>query len=245
MQPPPWVRLNLDFSLLLLLTGDVSLNPDPGVRGLRLGTDNAHSMQDKAPALSDLVTSKGIDLLGMRHGWPQGKTPQILSKWPSRVSPSFRNLKHAERRRNGAVHVIGPYTLVISLPAQTSFEAISGKRGQLWFIFLNIYHPPGPTTTFFSELQDIMFYICTLLMMWLWLGNLRIDSSSSDAGQLSGILESCNLHQYVDFPTHTYGHSLDLMIFSTGYDVLSVSTSNLIADHFSLVASFKIPSNDT
>ena len=38
--------------------------------------------------------------------------------------------------------------------------------------------------------------------------NVCIDSSSSDAWQLSGILEFLDLHQYVDFPTLIHGHSL-------------------------------------
>ena len=54
MCPPPRVQFDFEFSLLLLLAGDVSLNPGPGVHGLRLGTVNALSMRDKAPALSDL-----------------------------------------------------------------------------------------------------------------------------------------------------------------------------------------------
>ena len=62
MRPPPRVQLGFKFSLLILHAGDVSLNPGPGVRGLHLGTVNAHSMQYKAPALSDLVASKSIDL---------------------------------------------------------------------------------------------------------------------------------------------------------------------------------------
>ncbi len=79
----------------------------------------------------------------------------------------------------------------ISLPTQTSFEAISGKLecGQSCLIILNIYRPPGPATAFFSELQDILSYISTLphdvALMEDFI--LRIDSSSSDAGRLSGI----------------------------------------------------------
>ena len=50
--PPPRVQFNFYFSLLLLLAGDVSLNPGSVVRGLCLGVFNAHSMQDKMPTLS-------------------------------------------------------------------------------------------------------------------------------------------------------------------------------------------------
>ena len=70
-----------------------------------------------------------------------------------------------------------------------------------------------------------------------------IDSSSSNARQISGIWKSFSLHLYVDFPNHIHGHSLNLMICSTGCDVLSVSTSDLISDHFSLAADLQIPSN--
>ena len=85
----------------------------------------------------------------------------------------------------------------ISLPTQTSFEAISGKLecGQSCLIILNIYRPPGPATAFISELQDILSYISTLRHDQALMGdfNLCIDSSSSDAGRLSGILDSFDL----------------------------------------------------
>ena len=66
---PPRVKLNLGLSLLLLLAGDVSWNPCPVAPNLRLGTVNARSMRDKAPALSHLVVNKGIDLLGITETW--------------------------------------------------------------------------------------------------------------------------------------------------------------------------------
>ena len=52
-----------------------------------------------------------------------------------------------------------------------------------------------------------------------------------------------DLHQYVDFLIHIHGHSLDLMICSTGCTVPSALTSDLISDHFSVVADLYIPSN--
>ena len=69
MRLPPRFKLNLGLSLLLLLAGDVSLNPGPVAPNLRLGTVNARSMRDKAPALSDLVVSKGTDFLGITETW--------------------------------------------------------------------------------------------------------------------------------------------------------------------------------
>ena len=158
--------------------------------------------------------------------------------------------KPRTRRRGGGVGLfVSPahkFT-AISLPTQTSFEAIPGELacGQSCLIILNIYRPPGPATAFFSELQDTMSYMSTFPHDLALMGdlNIRIDSSSSDAGRLSSILDSFDLHQYVDFPTHIHGHSLDLMIYSPGCNVLSVSASDLISDHISLVANLQIPSN--
>ena len=69
MRLPPRIKLNLGLSLLGLLAGDVSLHPGPVAPNLHLGTVNARSMRDKAPALSDLVVSNGIDLLGITETW--------------------------------------------------------------------------------------------------------------------------------------------------------------------------------
>ena len=70
--------------------------------------------------------------------------------------------------------------------------------------------------------------------------NLHLESSSSDVRQLTGILESFDLNQHVNFPTHIHGHSLDVMIFSNRCDVLSVSPSDAISDHFPVIADLKI-----
>ena len=65
---------------------------------------------------------------------------------------------------------------------------------------------------------------------------IRIDSLSSDARQLTGVLEFFDLHQYVDFSTHIPCHSLDYMILSIECNFLSVFTSDMISDHFSVNA---------
>ena len=55
-----------------------------GVHGLRLEAVHACSMWDKAPALSDLVTSNGIDLLGITETW---LTPRETSADLAELTP--------------------------------------------------------------------------------------------------------------------------------------------------------------
>ena len=163
MRPPPRVQLDFEFTLLLLLAGDVSLNPGLGVRGLRLGTVNARFMPDEWPALSDLAASRSIDLLGITETWLTTKETSADLADMAREGYSFFHKPRTWQRGGGVglfVLTAHKYT-AIGQPTRTSFDAISGKHecGQSCLIILNIYRPPGPANAFFSELEDILSYI--------------------------------------------------------------------------------------
>ena len=63
-----------------------------------------------------------------------------------------------------------------------------------------------------SELQDTLSCMASLPHDLVLMGdfNLHVESLSSDVRQLTGILESFNLDQYVNFPTHIRRNSLHL-----------------------------------
>ena len=98
MRPPPQVQLDFAFSLLLLLAGDVSLN-----RGPLLGTVDARSIQDKAPALSNLVTSNGIDLLGITETLLTTKETSADLAEMTPASQGFSFHEPRARQRGGGV----------------------------------------------------------------------------------------------------------------------------------------------
>ena len=154
MRPPPRVQLDFEFSLLLLLAGDVSLNPGPGVPGLRLGTVNARSMRDKAPALSDLVASKSIDLLGITETWLTTKeTSADLADMTPEGFSFFHKPRTRRRGRGVGLFVSSAHKFTaISLPTQTSVEAISGKLecGQPCLIILKYLSPTWSCYCFFQ-----------------------------------------------------------------------------------------------
>ena len=57
---------SLKLSLLLLLSGDVSLNPGPNIScNMGFATTNLRYVRQKSAALSDLISSKQIDILAM------------------------------------------------------------------------------------------------------------------------------------------------------------------------------------
>ena len=132
----------------------------------------------------------------------------------------------------------------IPLSDTTTFEAIFGKlkaeRNTLHI--LNIYRPPGRAEGFFDEFQEFLSFVITITKDLVIMGdfNVHVDTNSSDSKQFSDILDSFDLSQHVDFPTHIYGHSLDLVISSPGCEVLSASVADRISDHFTVIADLNV-----
>ncbi len=80
---------------------------------------------------------------------------------------------------------------------------------------LLIYRPPKLNSVFFSEIHDLLTTLCSNTGNILILGdfNIHIDTPSCyTAAEFLQLLDCLNLQQYVDVPTHSRGHTLDLVI---------------------------------
>lgn len=78
-----------------------------------------------------------------------------------------------------------------------------------------IYRAPKPHSAFIVELHDLLTSLCSPSSSNIILGdmNIHIDNPSSPlAADFFHILDCLNLTQHVDAPTHTRGHTLDLVI---------------------------------
>ena len=75
--------------------------------------------------------------------------------------------------------------------------------------------------------------------------NIHLDvSTDSHTRRFTEILESCDLHQYVNVPTHYKGHTLDILVsrdtseLICDVDVLDIdlydNDGNLVKDHFAI-----------
>ena len=107
-------------------------------------------------------------------------------------------------------------------------------------------------SAFFSELQDELSYMASLPHDLVLMGDFTFTLNPRHRmligslvvwSILSLYLESFDLNQYVSFPTRIHGYSLDLTICSKGCDVLSVSPSDVLSGHFSVIAHLKIPTD--
>ena len=87
----------MKLSILLLLAGDVSLNPGPvssGASKVKMGTLNVRSIRLKSASLTDLIISKSIDILSLTETWLEpAETESCLAD----LTPPGYIFKHTPR----------------------------------------------------------------------------------------------------------------------------------------------------
>ncbi|CAJ1081981.1 LOW QUALITY PROTEIN: uncharacterized protein LOC116399339 [Xyrichtys novacula] len=171
------------------------------------------------------------------------------SSSPSCHPPGYSYL-HQPRLtgRGGGVAVIYKQTLKTT-PAPTlslhSFENISVKLpGPTPLVIVTIYRPPKPHPSFLSDFSEFVTHLNTISSSVLLLGdfNFHIDNPTcKQASDFLDLLDTLNLTQHVHSPTHSHGHTLDL-VCSTGISIHHLSTTNLyISDHLAVTFNVDLP----
>ena len=131
MWPPPQVQLDSTFLCSFCLQVMWVLIPTL-VFGLHLRTVNACFMWDNAPALSDLVTSNGIDLRGIAETWlTMMETSADLAEMTPLPPPpgplSFRNLEHSGEGEEWVCSFWLPINLQQSICQPKNVLSLSGN----------------------------------------------------------------------------------------------------------------------
>ena len=80
-----------------------------------------------------------------------------------------------------------------------------------------------PTNTFLDEFTELLEILCTGNDIFVLTGdvNIHLDTDESNAHRLRDIFLMFNMKQYVNFPTHKLGHTLDIVL--TRVDSPSIS----------------------
>ena len=108
----------------------------------------------------------------------------------------------------------------------------------LWFVRLS---QQALTTAFFDELSAVFEQLATYRCAVVVCGdfNIHVDQPNDvHAMRLSQLLQSFDCQQHVDQPTHTAGHTLDLVITHTHTSVSDLCVGDFISDH--ALVSFKL-----
>jgi len=112
---------------------------------------------------------------------------------------------------------LSPFTM----PEPSSFEYLAFKcKPPLSTTIFLIYRPPRPNPSFIPEMSNLLTTLCTMSTNIIVLGDMNIHVNSPTcrfAAEFLQLLDCFNLTQLVDVPTHTRGHTLDLVITNSDH----------------------------
>ena len=258
---------------LLLLAGDVEINPGPVsavLPTLKLATFNIRSassithLYNKPEILKHLILDNKIDILCLTETWLHPDTlPATIN---SLLPPSF-NISHCPRPQGGGGGIGFIFNDKISvqnvtLPKYSSFEIQclsfsarpptnirSASITTTPYTLLNIYRPPSSSkATFISEFTSLLEDFISSSSELIFTGDFNFHVDDPLAPHVSSfldLLDTFNLTQHIAFPTHDSGHTLDLLITRSTSSLISSTehTYSPISDHRFLVSTLSIPTN--
>ena len=201
------------LSVLLLLCGDISLNPGP----ISFGIVNCRSVRNKGPIISDIMSTHSLSLLAMTetHIRPTDNDSFLHS-----ITSAGFKLCH-RLRSHGLGGGVGFFLnenikfKILDSPTYTSFENIVIGIGSSTspFTIACVYRPPGSCSDeFFDQFLNLFEYLSSVSSSFFMCGdfNIHVDTTSSDSTKFLSCLDSCNITQHVRTPTHLHGHILVL-----------------------------------
>ena len=180
---------NFLLFLLLLLAGDVQLNPGPAsIQFAHLNTCSASSVnveRDKPTLLKEFIADQDLEILALSETW---LTPDTLPSTLNSLTPPNFTLIHNPRpvgRGGGVGFIYRSYLKVsrVNIPSFTSFESICIRLSisSSSFILLTIYRPPSTSLpTFIAEFSALLDFLSSVPSELIISGdfNIHVDNPS-------------------------------------------------------------------
>jgi hypothetical protein len=209
-------------------------------------TMNCRSVASKPELVYDYLVENNVDCAALTETWLTGDDRDDAVK--SQLLPPGYKFLHVPRSgsRGGGVAVVSKeqYSIKLDTPFQaTSFETMSVliTVGSQAFRVVVIYRvPPSKRNKilkckFLEEFADLVEQAATWTGRLLLVGDFNVHWDQQDDAekkQLAELLDAFSLTQHVDGPTHSHGHTLDLVISRTEEDIVAeCCVSDFISDH--------------
>ena len=136
------------MDILLVLSGDISLNPGPGSRYISGCLLNIRSVRNKSAAFAEFVNENNTDLFGVTETWLK---PDDTESFISSITPPGFNFTHIPRygKKGGGVGFFIRENLDFKLLSTLSFQTFENisiqinSEGAQGTIFHLLYRPPN------------------------------------------------------------------------------------------------------
>ena len=109
-------------------------------------------------------------------------------------------------------------------------------------------YPASSVVKFFEDFLSYVGFLSSLSSSFVICGdfNFHVDTMSPTVSEFKSVIDSCCLSQYIDFPTHLHGHTLDLLMAPSKFSAISdVKGSGFISYHKIISCVINFPSLDT
>ena len=206
---------------------------------------NARSVRNKADIIHQLIIDSKSSIVAITETWLTNNDSSI----PSQLTPTNFDIIQANRlspSRGGGLAIIysSEFKLLSSsIPSTISCEILSCRfllHNSIIIQFILIYRPPSSIfNNFLSELESLFESISTDNLIILGDFNVQVNTHSLCSESFKKLIYEYSYNQLVNFPTHTSGNTIDLIIIPPDSAIISKPTQgNLISDHY--VISFDI-----
>jgi hypothetical protein len=211
---------------------------------IKLSLCNARSVLNKWDSIIDYIIENDLDILAITETWilPGNVNDHVLKDLP----PGY-SLSHIPRQtRGGGVGIIYRDCLKPLIQPQysvTSFESIEAliTIDSFCLRLIVLYRPPpsaknGLTKAmFYEQFSDLLEVRNTSSGKLIILGDFNFhwgNQSDPDTQRVKEILDSYNLVQHIDSPTHTSGHILDWVVTRKDDSIVSDTDVSIpLSDH--------------
>lgn len=251
--------VNFLFSLLLILAGDVELNPGPvsssNLLAYCLNIRSASTITDtlnKPELIQQYIVDKQIDVLFLTESWLSPDTPpSVLNS----LTPPDYSFQHIPRPsgRGGGIAAIFRSKFSATLVKSLSFPSFEHMLLRLTYasksyLFLTVYRPPSMSkSSFISDFSSLLEDIASSPSDLVIMGDFNIHLDSPDehySSTFSSTLEAFDLKQHISSPTHASGHILDLLITRDKTPIIDYGVSEQsMSDHSAIFCRLPVPVN--
>lgn len=240
-RPPRSSGRAVDHSVLASLARSANTNvKHDNIAAVNFGLLNIRSLTGKGHLIQDLLTGRKFDFFCLTETWQH---PNDFSQLNDSTPPGFVYICQPRcSGRGGGLAIIyreNWKVLPVSVPTFNSLECLVCKlSGPIPTIVAAVYRPPKPHNDFINDFSVLLTHLATLSPNVILLGDFNIHMDNSNlplTRDFSSCLESFGFYQYSDFPTHSKGHTLDLICCSglipsnCSADALPVTDHSLIS----------------
>lgn len=224
---------------------------------LQFGLINSRSVRNKSLLINETILEKQVDVLGITETWLLESDSAVVSE----LAPHNYAVSHVPREGDlpyGGVALVYRDSLSCSLKKHgnfSTFEYIHAhlSSGALTLHVVVVYRPPPSSRNghtidrFITEFTELLESLnCSVLSDFIILGdfNFHMDCEADPSTRkFCDLHQAFSLKQLVTMPTHTNGHTLDLILVPDDSGLVGCEDVVVadwgISDHFAVSFPFR------